>query len=222
VVIRRVVGKLVFDLRHGVRTEHQVSLDSQGLASAERIDYSPSGWFLLRRALPQHETRPEDVFLDAGSGMGRIVLQAARQYRFARVIGVELAPELHRIAQDNLRRSRTRALAMSHIDLINADITDYTVPDDVTVVYLFNPFTGSVFQTFLQHLMESIDRAPRTIRIIYANPVEEQQLLATGRVQPLRAVRGRARTMVYQMSSPRDGATKGRRLRALQSVSDTA
>src|SRR5271166_6630819 len=43
----------------------------------------------------------EFVFVDIGSGKGRVLLMAA-DYPFQRVIGVELLPELHRVAQANL------------------------------------------------------------------------------------------------------------------------
>ena len=51
------------------------------------------------------EIRPDDVFIDLGSGMGRMVLEAAR-YPFKRVIGVELVEQLHDLARANLASTR--------------------------------------------------------------------------------------------------------------------
>ena len=41
----------------------------------------------------------EDVFMDCGSGTGRTVLQAARDFGVQSVIGIELSMRRHRIAQ---------------------------------------------------------------------------------------------------------------------------
>lgn len=38
--------------------------------------------------------------------------------------------------------------------------------DDVTVVYAFNPFRGSIWQAAMNALVESYDRAPRRTRLI--------------------------------------------------------
>ena len=189
----------MLDARHGIQTEGNVMLDTLNIPTTDRVHYAPSGWLLLRRALPAREVGTEDVFLDAGAGKGRIVLQAALRYRFRRVIGVELTHSLYRIASDNITANRGRCLT-TDVELVHADITDYTVPDDVTIVYMYNPFTGIVFDTFIRRLLESIDRNPRPIRIIYVNPVEETRLLETGRVRFVRSVWGRCTTRIYLMA----------------------
>jgi predicted RNA methylase len=153
------------------------------------VQYKPAPWLVLRRALPRRSVRPGDVFVDFGSGMGRVVFQAALWYPFRRVIGVELAARLHRIAQDNIDRNRAR-LRCRDVRLVRADVLDYVVPDDVTVVFFDNPFTGHIFATVLDRLLASADRAPRTVTIIYFNPVEHERLLATGRIRLVRRVRG--------------------------------
>jgi tRNA G46 methylase TrmB len=61
----------------------------------------------LRRILPHREVNDHDVFVDVGSGMGRVVLQAAR-YSFRKVIGVEISETLHGIAWENIDRNRQR------------------------------------------------------------------------------------------------------------------
>ena len=44
----------------------------------------------------------EFTFIDIGSGKGRVLLMAA-DYPFRRILGIELLPALHRVAQENLR-----------------------------------------------------------------------------------------------------------------------
>ena len=69
------------------------------------------------------------------------------------------------------------------------DVSTTASPDDVTVVYLYNPFRGPVFQHVVDELERSIDRNPREIRIIYLTPREEGRLLASGRVKLVRSAR---------------------------------
>jgi SAM-dependent methyltransferase len=130
-----------------------------------------------------------DVFLDLGSGMGRVVFLAALHYPFKRVVGVELSPDLHRIAEGNIARNRPR-FASREVELVCGDVLDYEIPDDVTVVFLASPFTGAIFQAVADRLLDSVDRAPRRLRLIYFNPTEEDRLLRTGRVRVVKRVRG--------------------------------
>jgi hypothetical protein len=60
------------------------------------------------------------------------------------------------------------------------------VPDDLTIVYLFYPFGEKTLDVVLHNLIESIDRRPRRMHLIYLWPKYNQQVLATGRFQMLR------------------------------------
>lgn len=186
---RKVAAQHLFDRRYGVCTEGFSEWDSWGLDDVERCGYMPCGIWTLPRALPARTVRTDDVFLDVGCGMGRIVLQAALGYRFRRVIGVELSPELCGFARDNVARIRHR-LRCKQVELVQSDVGNYPIPTDVTVVFLYNPFGGSVFQRFVARLHDSIERNPRTVTVIYANPREEKILLAAGRTQLVKTLRG--------------------------------
>jgi predicted RNA methylase len=192
---RSVASRTFFDGPLGVDTTSEVALSALGLEDAERVDYEPSGWLGVRRALARLEVRRDDVFLDLGSGKGRVVLQAA-QRPFRRVIGVELAGALHDIARQNVGKARPR-LCCREVELVHADVTDYRVPDDVTVVYMCNPFRGGTFDAATQALIDSVDRAPRTVRLIYQVPTEHDRLLATGRFRLTRTARGRRPTRAW-------------------------
>lgn len=166
-----------------------MSLDELGLDAPERVRYEPSGWRDLARVLQTHEVSDEDVFIDLGSGKGRVVLQAAR-YPFGRVIGVELSEELNDIARANIDAVKS-TLRCGSVELETADIAEYDVPDDVTVAYVYNAFRGELFDAAVRALLASLDRRQRPLRLIYKTPLEEDRLLATGRAVPVRMVRGR-------------------------------
>ncbi len=141
---------------------------------AEHTPYEPLPYSLIKRALGAVNERPEEhVFLDYGAGMGRVVLTAAR-YPFKRVLGVELMTPLCDIARENVRRARHRL--KSAIEIVNADATRFDVPDDVTLIHLFNPFTGEIMAAVQRRIKESLERAPRALRIIYAHPSDQRNL----------------------------------------------
>lgn len=197
--LRSTTTGLLFERRYGVQTEGRVELEELGLAGAGRQNYQPAGWMCLRRILPSREVTERDVFVDFGSGMGRMVLQAAR-YPFRKVIGVELAEPLHKVACENIDRHRHR-LCCPDIELVHADMLDYEIPEEVTVAFLYNPLRGKSFAALVERLLRSIEHNPRPLRIIYLNPVEEQTLLSTDRIQHVRTVRGWRPTREWSRSN---------------------
>jgi SAM-dependent methyltransferase len=192
-LLSRLLRRLGAIRRAGVvRLERALGIDTTGIIEEEDIyvrepereGYQGSGWIDLRRMLRPGEVKPHDVFLDLGSGKGRVVMLAAR-YPFARVIGVEISEGLTEIARRNLH-ARRRGRRCQDIELVTADVLDYEIPADATVVYLYNPFRGSLFEAVIAKLIDSVDRHPRTVRLIYLNPKEHDRLLATGRFRLVR------------------------------------
>jgi histone methylation protein DOT1 len=193
---RHVAGDLLYERRYGVHTSGRLILD---IHDEESINYVPVNWRHLRRVLTPASVSDKDVFIDLGSGMGRAVLEAAASYPFARVIGVELAEELHQIARQNLA-NMSRQLRCAKVDLIAADLREYQLPDDVTVVYVFNSIRGSIFARMLDEISASQRRNPRPMRLVYVNPLEEPVLLATGHWRKVRTVASRRSTWPYGVS----------------------
>ncbi len=181
-----------YDRRLGTRTsdfimgeDYAHHLSAQGLTVGERVGHYSSDWLTLPRILRQDDVSREDVFVDIGSGQGRMLLEAAMRYRFKRVIGVEVSEELATVAIDNVRNACGR-IRGADIDIVCCDVLDYQIPPDATVFYLFNPFRGSVFDEFVKRLFASVDAHPRRVRVIYRHPREEEALLRTGRVRRVR------------------------------------
>ena len=173
------LGRAVDGLR-GLDTATWVTAREIGFDPAERTPYVPSNWLALWAALPRSEVRETDVLADLGAGKGRIVVEAARRYPLRRVIGVEYSAELTAIARRNLAANRHR-LRCRDVELVTCDVTRWSPPDDLTIAYLFNPFSGSVFSAALQRLVELVDRRGTPLRIIYVNAKEHDRVMATGR-----------------------------------------
>jgi histone methylation protein DOT1 len=171
------------DRRYGVATSTHIYLEDLGLGAENRVWHDPSDWVAARRALARLNITSDDVFVDYGSGLGRAVLVAA-SFPFRRVIGVELSPELTKRARENLARNAHRVRA-AEVELVTADALEWTVPRDLSIAYLYCPFTGEVFDRVLAKLFESLDEDPRPLRLLYNYPLEHSRLVRTGRVRVL-------------------------------------
>jgi SAM-dependent methyltransferase len=119
------------------------------------------------------------VFIDLGSGKGRTLLMAS-DYPFRRIVGVELLPSLHQVAQQNLRQYKSEAQKCFAIETICADATDFPFPDDPLVIYLFNPFPESGMRRVFANLKQSLRAHPRPAYVLYHNPLLEYVLSEVG------------------------------------------
>jgi SAM-dependent methyltransferase len=166
--------------------ERQWKGDTDGAPGAgelegDRRPYVPSSWFVLPAALRHRPPRPEDAFLDVGSGKGRILLQAAR-YPYRRVLGVELSPELSAIARKNVELNRHR-LKVRDIEIVTADIVEYEIPADVTTVFAFSPLYGEPFRALIEKLGDLADRRRSAVTFIYSFPHMHDLVMASGRAR---------------------------------------
>jgi hypothetical protein len=174
--IPSVIQSYMFGRLFGV----SVSFESVPAPSGENNGYGGSPWFPVRRALRKLKPGPQDVFADLGSGEG-IVLLIAGRLPFKRVIGVDIDEELDLSAKENIRRAAGR-LRAGEVRSVAASVLEWPVPDDLSVVYMFNPFTGKTFRGCVERIFDSYDRKPRELRILYGYPAEHDWLLSTGRV----------------------------------------
>ena len=100
------------------------------------------------------------------------------------MIGVEISPALAEIARTNLatRRHQHRC---PNVEIVVADAKEFPVPDDLTIAYFWHPFTGETREAVLRGIIDSIDRHPRRVRLIYLGP-HGAEVLATGRFRLLK------------------------------------
>jgi hypothetical protein len=104
-------------------------------------------------------------------------------------------------------------LLCQDVEIINEDVIKYDIPDDVTVVYMYNPFRGAIFDKVIEKLIASVDRNPRRIRLIYYHMMERRTLEETGRVRFLRYGRRKLRrwqsadyVALYEITPESEGA----------------
>jgi len=115
----------------------------------------------------------EFTFLDIGSGKGRALLLAA-EYPFRRVVGIELMPELNSVAQENIRKFSNEKRACGEIATVCGDATEFSLPTEPSVVFLFNPLPEAELKKVLVNLATSLREYPWPTYVIYVNPVFEE------------------------------------------------
>jgi SAM-dependent methyltransferase len=162
--------------------DHRVDTTSATVGWRERLlgllhsPYQPTDPALFHETMSKQEIDfSRFIFIDIGSGKGRVLLMAA-DYPFRRVIGVELLPELHRVAQENIRRYQSDSQRCFAIESICADAQDFAFPLEPTMIYLFNPLPEAGLTKLLQSIERSLRQNPRPVFLLYHNPLLEQVL----------------------------------------------
>ena len=163
-----------FDRAYGVDTAGRVPLHAlDGVVGPHRDEgchYESVHPDRLRERIATLEIDfPRYTFIDLGCGKGRTLLIAA-QFPFRRVRGVEFAPALHAVAEKNIAVGCGPRLCEDvRADL--ADASEYPIHEGPLVVFMYNPFFGSVLDRVLTNLAPSHQEQPRDIKILYWNPV---------------------------------------------------
>ncbi|MBI2853350.1 MAG: class I SAM-dependent methyltransferase [Chloroflexi bacterium] len=174
----RFLKQYLIDRIQRIDSAKDVGYDELGFDARTGSPYNPGSWWDLKATLGD-SVSTEDVFIDFGSGKGRMVCMAAREYPFKRVIGVEICEGLTAIARRNIQKNLHR-MRCKNIELITANVVNYEVPDEITVVYMFNPFFGDVFANVIRKLLDSLSRRPRQLRLIYRIPTMHEFLVQNG------------------------------------------
>ena len=115
------------------------------------------------------------TFVDLGSGKGRTLLMAS-EYPFRRIVGVELLPALHQVAQENLAGYKSELQKCSALEAVCGDATDFALPAEPLVLYLFNPLPESGLTRVMAKLETSLKAHARAVYVLYHNPLLEQVL----------------------------------------------
>lgn len=175
--IRRPPGISDFDRTYGTDTSGEVLLDRLSIESPNlrfAIPYTASPAALFGEIFRAVELAWEKfVFIDFGSGKG-LPMMLASHYPFRRIVGVEFAPELVRIAEENVRRYRGPRRRCTRFEFACIDAVQYEIPAEPAVFYFANPFTRDVMRRVVERIEASLRRNPRPAWILYLNPVEYQ------------------------------------------------
>ena len=170
-LIRRRVDRL-----RGIDFQSIALPEDLGLDPTAVFPSSPSGGRELRRLLQGIEIKRRSRALDIGCGKGSAIRTLLR-LPFARVDGLEVAPELAATARSNFAK-----LHEGRTTIFTADATHFDGYREYDFLYLYSPFLAVVMTQCIARVVESVDERPRTVTILYVNTHCHDQIVATGRV----------------------------------------
>jgi precorrin-6B methylase 2 len=174
-----------FEWRLGIDSGQHVDIATLGFDNPHWHEHGPSDYRSLRKILRLcRPDRSTDVFIDYGCGLGRVLCLAATM-PWRKVIGVEVCPQLIEKARQNLAGMKATQRC-GQVQLLNCNAAQYALDDDVTTIFLFNPFSGEVLQAVLDNIQESLRRRPRKVAVLFKNISKLQELGTIPWLQPVR------------------------------------
>jgi len=170
-------GDLDFDFHSRVNTTaSNLATVTRLLGAAAGAGYQPTDPELFHDMLRRLDIDfPRFTFLDLGSGKGRALLLAS-DYPFHRILGVELLPQLHAVALDNIARYKSDRQRCFSLQSLCQDARDFDFPPQPLVLYLFNPLPEPALRAVLERFSASLSSHPRDAYVLYANPILEHLL----------------------------------------------
>jgi SAM-dependent methyltransferase len=122
------------------------------------VPYLPCGVDEILTMVREAPVGPEDVLVDLGAGLGRVVI-LAHLLSGARARGVEIqAPLVERA------RARSAALGLEEVSFVHADAADLEL--DGSVFFLYAPFNGEMLRRVLRRLQDVARRRPIVVAAV--------------------------------------------------------
>ncbi|MFZ0922714.1 MAG: class I SAM-dependent methyltransferase, partial [Candidatus Acidiferrales bacterium] len=161
----------LYEYRLGIVTRGLYNWNPDDWNRREHIYYQAAPYRRVFRILDALRLGASDTVVDLGCGKGRVTC-CASLYPICEVVGVEDVPELCAIAEKNLMRLRGKC-TQARILHGRAEEFEYTKG---TVIYMFHPFGPNTLAAVLSQLDKGLRTNPRSVRIVYVNPVHEYVL----------------------------------------------
>lgn len=181
-LIRKMVGgrfhlryrfKHPFDETWGVDTSGRIepeALTSNPQLAAQICRYTAIQPSVARRAFQAMPETEAYTLIDLGCGKGRATIIAS-ECAFHRIIGVELSPQLARIARNNAAIIRAQYPQRTPIEIIEGDAVDFPVPARKIALFLYNPFGGELVGELVKNIERRLEKDIDHLFVVYHNPV---------------------------------------------------
>lgn len=142
---------------------HTIGIGSEPRSTKfnDAIRYFPIPYLIMQRVFTKINLRKNDVFIDLGSGKGRVVLFASQE-NIKMVKGIEIQESLFIEALKNKESCRGKK---AEIELIRGDVTNFSFSDE-TIIFIFHPFGSKTMELIMGKIESSLSKNPRKIKII--------------------------------------------------------
>jgi predicted RNA methylase len=158
-------------MKYGVSTYKIVKREDLDISETSKVhseEYKPTRIRHFRLLIKGLKLPEDSVFVDMGSGKGRVLLMASL-YKFKRITGVEISSQLCEIARNNIAKFEKMLKRPLHIEVVNEDVLQYNIKNDEIVFYFYNPFDNFVMEKIIERIIKSLNDNPRKVWLIINN-----------------------------------------------------
>jgi SAM-dependent methyltransferase len=164
---------------HTTGIDELQGLEAKGIDISHATMYMPLNYYVLEKLMEKSTQYPHNkTFLDIGCGKGR-VLAVAAHFGFEEITGIDFSKELCEDAVKTTDSCKEKFPA-AVFTIINNDAFYYELPKNITTILLFNPFDEVIMSGVIVNIARSQQLHPRTIRVLYANPVHKSLFIDDG------------------------------------------
>jgi SAM-dependent methyltransferase len=159
-------------------------LQEKGIDISHSTIYMPVNYYMMEKMMGEiNKLTHNKTFLDIGCGKGRAMAVAAH-YGFKKITGIDISKEFVEETKRNLAIVQQR-FPHASFEVALQDAFYYHIPKDISVIFIFNPFDEVIMSGVVENILMSQEKNPRTIRVIYINPLYENLFLDSGFVKTL-------------------------------------
>jgi SAM-dependent methyltransferase len=166
--------------KYGIRTTGYDNLNhlaKKGIDLDHATIYMPAGYYMLEKLMDEIMKQPHNKhFLDIGCGKGR-ALAVAAHFGFTHISGIDFSKEFCTDTETLLRQLPMKGIKTS---VQHCDAFYYKIPNDIEVIFLFNPFDEVLMSGVVENILTSIDKKPRNLYVIYMNPQHKELFTEAG------------------------------------------
>jgi len=175
------------------------NLDISEISKTHSEPYKPTRIRPFKLLMKELKLPEGCVFVDMGSGMGRVLLMAS-EYSCKRIVGVEISSRLCIIARNNIVKFEKKLMRPLQIEIVNADVYQYNVRKDEDIFYFYRPFDNFIMGKIIEEILKSLIKDPRKIWLIinnfsqYSDMIEQKNIFR----KPIKFAYGGTEFAVYE------------------------
>jgi SAM-dependent methyltransferase len=161
------------DLKYGIETAGFIGpgkLRSGSKGDIYSVGYGGSQPSVVRTALEKIPNIYSACFLDIGCGKGR-ALVVASELSFRRIIGVEIGPELVRIARINAARIASAHPERVPIEIIEGDALSFQLPAGFVVAFFYHSGHAPLVRALASRIAAHNLIPGNKVLLVYYNPI---------------------------------------------------
>ncbi len=176
-----IAEEIKYERRYGLDTtgaDDLQSLEEKGIETDNATLYMPASYELLHTIYKQLQWDSVAHFLDIGCGKGRALCVAAH-FGAKKLTGIDFSKEFCEAARKNLAITQQQVPGFA-ARVIHNDAFYFDIPDDANCIFFFNPFDDVIMSGVIENIEMSLERKPRTLQVLYVNPMQLHLFLEAG------------------------------------------